>query len=328
MRALLALVAVLGLVALAWLGAGQGYGLGFAVPLTAMVIFVSGFVWRVLSWARIPVPFKITSVAGQQASLPFLRRSPLDSPKNGGEAALRVVLDVLLFRPLFRNTRTKRGARRQPFYEPERLLWAAGLAFHWTLLVVLLRHLRLFFEPPPSFVASLDRADGFFQLATPALLASDIVLVLALLVLVGRRLLERPLRHLSLPADYFVLFLLLGVALSGVFMRHVGKVDLVATKEISLGLVSLRPPVPFPDPGAALFVHLSLVSTLLVYFPASKLMHMGGIFLSPTRNLANDNRRRRHVSPWSPQAAPHTYEEWEDEFRDKLVAAGLPLEKG
>ena len=56
-------------------------------------------------------------------------------------------------------------------------------------------------------------------------------------------------------------------------------------------------------------------------------MHMGGVFLSPTRNLANNNRAQRHVNPWNPAVKVHTYEEYEDEFRDKMVAAGLPVEK-
>jgi len=67
---------------------------------------------------------------------------------------------------------------------------------------------------------------------------------------------------------------------------------------------------------------------LFAYFPFSKLMHLGGVFLSPTRNLPNDNRRRRHVNPQDPVVEPHTYEQWEDEFRDKLLAAGLPVERG
>ena len=72
---------------------------------------------------------------------------------------------------------------------------------------------------------------------------------------------------------------------------------------------------------------MTLVSVLLAYFPFSKLMHMGGIFLSPTRNLANNNRAKRHVNPWNPAVKVHTYEEYEDEFRDKMMAAGLPVEK-
>jgi len=54
---------------------------------------------------------------------------------------------------------------------------------------------------------------------------------------------------------------------------------------------------------------------------------MGGVFLSPTRNLANTNRARRHLNPWNGPVPVHTYEEWEDEFRDKIRAAGIPLEK-
>jgi nitrate reductase gamma subunit len=78
--------------------------------------------------------------------------------------------------------------------------------------------------------------------------------------------------------------------------------------------------------GTPFYIHLFLVSTLFAYFPFSKLMHMGGVFLSPTRNLANDNRVRRHVNPWNPVVEPHTYAQWEDEFRDKLLAAGIPLD--
>jgi hypothetical protein len=59
----------------------------------------------------------------------------------------------------------------------------------------------------------------------------------------------------------------------------------------------------------------------------SKLVHMGGVFLSPTRNLANNSRTRRHINPWNYPVKGHTYAEYEDEFRDKMKAAGLPVEK-
>ncbi len=71
----------------------------------------------------------------------------------------------------------------------------------------------------------------------------------------------------------------------------------------------------------------SLGCALLAYFPFSKLMHMPGVFLSPTRNLANDNRARRHVNPWNAPVKVHTYEEWEEEFHKALKSAGFPLEK-
>jgi hypothetical protein len=36
---------------------------------------------------------------------------------------------------------------------------------------------------------------------------------------------------------------------------------------------------------------------------------------------------KRHVNPWDYPVKVHTYQEWEEEFRDKIKAAGLPLEK-
>ncbi len=78
--------------------------------------------------------------------------------------------------------------------------------------------------------------------------------------------------------------------------------------------------------GPLFFAHLLLVSTLAAYFPFSKLVHMGGVFLSPTRNLANNSRRVRHVNPWNYPVKKHTYAEWEEEFRDKMKAADIPLE--
>jgi hypothetical protein len=35
----------------------------------------------------------------------------------------------------------------------------------------------------------------------------------------------------------------------------------------------------------------------------------------------------RHINPWNYPVKTHTYEEYEEEFRDKMVEAGLPVEK-
>jgi hypothetical protein len=56
-------------------------------------------------------------------------------------------------------------------------------------------------------------------------------------------------------------------------------------------------------------------------------MHLGGIFMSPTRNMVNNNRFKRHINPWNYPVEVHTYAEYEDEFREKMVEAGLPVEK-
>ncbi len=100
---------------------------------------------------------------------------------------------------------------------------------------------------------------------------------------------------------------------------------MLSATQCALGLATFRP----ADPRALspLFLaHLLLVCALAAYFPFSKLMHSGGVFLSPTRNLANNSRNRRHINPWNYPVKTHTYAEWEEEFHDKIQAAGIPLE--
>jgi nitrate reductase gamma subunit len=152
------------------------------------------------------------------------------------------------------------------------------------------------------------------------------LILLALLYLLGRRILNPQVRYISLFTDYFALFLLIAIAVSGIWMRHLDKVDIIKVKELALGLVAFNPTAP-EGIGVIFYIHLLFVSVLLVYFPFSKLMHMGGVFFSPTRNLANTNRMKRHINPWNPKVKVHTYEEYEDEFRDLMKNVGLPLDK-
>jgi hypothetical protein len=56
-------------------------------------------------------------------------------------------------------------------------------------------------------------------------------------------------------------------------------------------------------------------------------MHAGGVFFSPTRNMPNDNRARRHINPWNYPVKVHSYAEYEDDFREKMIEVGLPVEK-
>ncbi len=330
MKALWALVAVATLLGIVGLGAGvwgQEYVFGVVVPYVALATFLAGVVGRVLRWAKAPVPYRITTPCGQQQSLPWIKANRLESPPGPAWVVGRMALEVLLFRSLFRNTKVSLTPAQRLVHESDKILWVGALAFHYSFLVVFLRHLRFFLEPTPAAVAFLERLDGFFQLAAPTLYMSDLIVVAALLYLLGRRFLNPLVRYISLPADYFALFVLLGVVGSGILMRYVTRVDLVSAKELALGLVSLRPVVPHGI-GLPFFIHVFFVSVLFAYFPFSKLMHLGGIFLSPTRNMPNDNRHRRHVNPENHKVEVHTYEQWEDEFRDKIRAAGLPLERG
>jgi nitrate reductase gamma subunit len=330
MGALVSLVAVAALVLTALFAVNVGdwrFTFGVVVPGLAFLVFLVGIMIRVVKWARAPVPFRIPTTAGQQKSLPWMKRQELESPSGMLGVLGRMALEVLFFRSLFRNHEVELIPDKQKVnYLGTKYLWAAAMAFHWAMLVIVLRHFRFFVEPVPAWVQALQSVDGFFQVGVPVVFATSVVFVVALGYLLLRRLTDGKVRYISLPSDYFALYLLLGIGLSGIVMRHFEKVDIVQVKTAIAGWTSFQ----FTSPegvGVWYFVHVFLVSVLLAYFPFSKLLHAPGVFLSPTRNLANSNRTRRHVNPWNPQIVGHTYAEWEEEFHDKLVGAGYPLDK-
>jgi len=329
MAVIYSLAVVIVLSVLGYVGGGTG-GLGtlfgIVIPYAAIGIFLLGVIYRIAGWARVPVPFRIPATCGQQRSLSWIKASRLDNPGTTAGAALRMVLEILLFRSLFRNTRAELREGPKLVFGENKYLWLGAMAFHWSFLFILVRHLRFFLEPVPGFVLKAQGVDGFFRVGTPVVYATDIVIVVALLYLLGRRVKDSQVRYISLFTDYFALWVLIGVALSGIWMRYFVKTDLMGVKELAMGLVTLAPVVP-GGVGAIFYAHIFLLSVLVAYFPFSKLMHMGGVFLSPTRNLANNNRMKRHINPWNAPVKVHSYEEWEEEFRDKIKAAGLPLEK-
>src|SRR5512145_76213 len=105
MTILVSLVAAVALVVFAYaveMSGGQ-YFLGVVVPYAAFSIFVLGFVYRILEWARVPVPFRIPTTCGQQETLPWIKQDKLEAPKNGFEVVGRMFLEVFFFRSLFRN---------------------------------------------------------------------------------------------------------------------------------------------------------------------------------------------------------------------------------
>jgi len=332
-----ALVAVLGLVLVAYLGARGNlqFIFGVVVPYLAVLIFVEGFIYRLIQWSRSPVPFRIPTTGGQNRSLPWIERNlgeRLDNPATFRDLLGRMALEIFAFRSLFRNLRTE--LRKDPD-NPEgarvihwsyKWLWLGAIAFHYAFLTVILRHLRFFTEPVPGFVDLIDRVDGFLYFFTPAVYLSGIVLLVAAIYLLARRITNPNLRYISLAADYFPLLLILGIVISGILMRYIYKVDVVAVKELVMSLVTLHPKVP-AGIGTIFFVHLFLVSVLIAYFPFSKLMHAPGVFFSPSRNLTANNRWVLHRNPWNYPVKFHHYDEYEDRFRDAMIEAGIPVEK-
>ncbi|MDJ0856952.1 MAG: sulfate reduction electron transfer complex DsrMKJOP subunit DsrM [Desulfobacterales bacterium] len=317
---------------IAWIGSDV-FGLqllfGVILPYVAVVVFFVGFVMRMLNWARSTVPFRIPTTAGQAKTMDWLPQNKIDNPFTTAGVVARMFLEVVTFRSLFRNTKLKVNPDGRIAYDLEVFLWLGALAFHYTFLVVLLRHARFFLDPLPIPFEILETIDTFVQIGQPTISLSSFVLLAAVLYLFIRRLYIANVRYISLATDYFPLFLIIGIVLSGILMRYFFKVDVATAKEITYGLTTFQLPAlaKFKEVGAIFYIHMFFVSVLLAYFPWSKLMHLGGIFLSPTRNLPNNSRAVRHVNPWNAPVHVHTYEEYEDDFREKMIEAGLPVDK-
>ena len=338
MKAIYSLILVLALVVIATLGAGAAKMqtiFAYCVPGTAFVIFVVGFVCKIISWAKRPVPFRIPTTGGQQQSLDWITQNKWDNPSTGPQTAMRMFLEIVTFRSLFRNTKVvlKHDGGKNPIvaYVSNKWLWLFAILFHYSFLIIVLRHMRLFLHPVPQVILGIEFVDGILQIYAPVLHQSDLLILAGAGFLLLRRLYDARLRYISLVNDYFPLLLILAIALSGMYMRYIAKVDVMAIKDVTMALATglfTRTYVVPTGVDVSFYVHVFLVSTLLVYFPFSKLMHLGGVFLSPTRNLPNDTRMHHHENPWNnPAIKPHSYEAYEDEFREPMFEAGLPLEK-
>jgi len=255
-----------------WVGVGvlHLYSLfGIVVPYLAILIFLVGMIVRVIDWGRSPVPFRIPTTAGQQWSFPWIKHSWIENPKNTLGVIVRMALEVLCFRSLFRNVRLEyRRIENLPkiAFEWEKWLWMAAIAFHYSFFVIFIRHFRLFTDPVPGIIEMIEKLDGFFQagvlpisgLTIPGVYVTDMLLLAAVTYLLVRRLYISQVRYVSLPSDYFPLFLILGIGTTGVLMRYIVRVDITKVKELALGLFKFQPHVP-DGIGVIFFIHLFFV---------------------------------------------------------------------
>ena len=212
------LLAVIVLVVISWFGVktvGLESLFGVVIPYLAIAVFVLGIVYRVVEWARIPVPFRIPTTCGQGKSLPWIKANNLEAPYNTWGVIGRMALEVLLFRSLFRNTKVELREGPKATYASAKWLWLGGILFHYSFLTIVIRHFRFFLEPVPGIVELISSVDGFFQILVPTIFITDIVFLAAVTYLFLRRVAIPQMRYLSLPADYFPLFLILGIGITG-----------------------------------------------------------------------------------------------------------------
>lgn len=182
---------------------------------------------------------------------------------------------------------TKEVTVFQSLFKSNKWIWLFGWMFHVALALVLFRHLRYFQEPVWTIVAL---AQPFGKYAAFAMLAG-------LAGLWARRFLVDRVRYITSLSDHLMLALLMAIGLSGLGIKFVAHTDIVSLKAYMQGLMYFDLQ-PLPADGFVL-LHLSLVITLMVIFPISKLLHVPGLFFMPTRNQVDNPREVRHTAGWT-----------------------------
>ena len=321
MGLIVAIVIVAAILAITYVGvaaAGLQVFFGIILPYFAIAFFLVGVVCRIIKWAKSPVPFNIVTTCGQEKSLDFIKTNPIDNPTTRTGMVVRMILEVTVFRSLFRNSKAELTEDGDIKYQWEKWLWIFALLFHWGMFFTLLRHFRFFTADVPAWVGWIEAVDGVFMIDLHAVYLTGLMMVGGLALLLLRRLWIGKVRYICL---------LLGIGLTGMNMRYLNHVDIDAVRDLMVSLVTFHPAIPAGGVNVLFYLHFALVCTLLIYFPMGKLMHAVGVFMSPTRNMVNDSRAKRHINPWNPVVEFHYYSDYEDEFREKMVKVGLPVDK-
>lgn len=194
------------------------------------------------------------------------------APTTQTGVVLRVIREVAFFESLFKGTKWT---------------WIFSYLFHMALFLVLFRHLRYFVNPVPLPV----------EIVQPFGMYGGFAMVAGLFGLWARRFLVDRVRYISVASDHLMLMLLIGIGISGLSMTFAVHTDVVAVKAFFMGLMTFNL-VELPG-DVNLLIHLFLVASLMIIFPFSKLLHVPGVFFSPTRNQIDNPREKRHLSDWA-----------------------------
>jgi nitrate reductase gamma subunit len=220
----------------------------------ATALLLVGLGMRIARYARTPAPLKIPTTP---------------APTTRGGVVVRMATEVLFFHSLFK---------------ANKWIWLFGILFHAGLALSLLRHLRYFLEPVPTWVVLIQPFGKYAAFA----------MAIGLAGLWARRLFVERIRYISSPSDHLMLALLLGIVLTGMATTFIWPTDVTGIKLFFTGLVRFDfAPVPTQP---LILLHLLFVAALMIVFPFSKLLHAPGVFFSPTRNQVDNPREKRHVA--------------------------------
>lgn len=221
--------------------------IGKVLPYITILVLVVGLIARIAKWMRAPQP-KMTVYPGS---------------KTTGKMITEIAKEVLIFRSLFKGNKS---------------LWAGSWVFHAMLAFIAMGHIRVLLEPWFLWnIFGLDQ-EGVNMVSSLTGGTFGVVVLIACLYLLIRRLAVVRAREISDVEDYAALLLIIAIVATGDGMRFISHFEITEARTYFASLVTFS--------GAAVpthpwfLAHYLLAQLLFLYLPFSKFLHIPGVFVS------------------------------------------------
>jgi len=221
--------------------------IGVILPYITLIVVVGGMTYRIVKWYKMPSPGKLTL---------------FPAPEPGSGLVLGVLKETFFLRTLFK---------------ADKALWSGSWGFHIMLLLIFFGHLRVVRDFPRVW-QTLEMGEARVDTMSAVLGGgAGIIILIAVLFLLLRRLVLTRVQDISSPADYLILILLIAVILTGDYIRFFTDFNLKETHTYFASLLTFHPQLP---QSSFFLLHFFLGQILLMCVPFSKIMHFGGVFFS------------------------------------------------
>lgn len=262
------------------------YFIGIVMPYISLGILIGGLIYRFVKWLSLPVPVRIPLTPAPITRLGVIAR---------------LGTEFIIFRSLSKANKK---------------LWFSGYLFHVLLGITFIVHLFniYLYQNFTDIVNSI----WFDRLAT----FSGLLFGFSLAYLILRRVFIPNIRLISKLSDYIILILIFILIFLGNYMRAFGGVNLDEVRNYMISLLYIHPTLP---PNNIFFLlHYIMAMIFFIYIPFSKVAHLIGWFLAPTRNMRNISRYKRHINPWNDEIPGETmtWEEYYKLYKDELDEYG------
>ena len=220
---------------------------GQLMPYFTILVFLIGITYKISKWIK---------AAQGKITLYPASSTPVEKWK-------RIIKEVLVFQSLF---------------EGNKPLWFGTWIFHASLALIIIGHFRVVTDFPLIWNALGIGKDDVNTMSAVLGGGAGIIILIMGLYLLFRRLTVEKVKEISDGEDYFTLFLILAIIITGDIMRFITHFDLMLSREYFSALFTFQKATPPAD--SAFLLHYFLGLVLIIYIPFSKFLHIPGLFLS------------------------------------------------